>query len=74
MMTNLERVLGLVGMALIGLSAVVVDIRITARGNIEPRRKQHPSVPFEPLAQLERSPHGAPNSSVKDAGKQEPCL
>ena len=74
MMSNLERVLGLVGMALIGLSAVVVDIRITARGNIEPRSNQHPSVPFEPLAQVKRRPHGAPSSSVKDAGKQEPCL
>ena len=74
MMSNLERVLGLVGMALIGLSAVLVDIRITARGNIEPRSNQPPSVPFELLAQVERRPHGAPNSSVKDAGKQEPCL
>jgi hypothetical protein len=74
MMSILERIAGRVDMRLLGLSAVLVDIRTTAHGNIEPRRNQPRSVPFESPPQLERTPHQAPNSSVKDAGKQEPCL
>jgi hypothetical protein len=61
-------------MALIGLSVVLVDTCISLCGNIERSRNQHRSLPLEPPAVVDQSAYGAPNLSLEDAGKQEPCL